>query len=355
MGSRPNILAALAAVVLAAVFVLALAPAATCAAPYATCGDAPKPFVEAAGKNAESIDTLDWAPFGPHEKGWAIYEILINQEIGTSCGAGTAVFALKLGDFQAKYQLAPDGVFTPATFEVLKGVWQERRPFVMLRVQHLCPDTPSPANLKAVPKDEEAFDRDDRALRADALDAYQQMVAAARRKSGAIATDPNALKVFSGYRDPASDAVRCETEHNCDGAHRASCSAHRTGTAIDLDVGNMQGVHADDATTDNRMLQTRTPAYRWMVANASRFGFVNYAFEPWHWEYVKGPLPATAPPEPVVANATTPPSASPTGPQTSLGATDAATSAQGATVTLPSAKPQPDTAKPASDTPEPHP
>jgi hypothetical protein len=116
----------------------------------------------------------------------------------------------------------------------------------------------------------------------------------------------------------------------------------------------MQGVHADDATTDNRMLQTRTPAYRWMVANASRFGFVNYAFEPWHWEYVKGPLPATTPPEPIVANAATPPAATPGGP-TSIGGAAAAASVQGAIVTLPTAKPQADPARPQADMPEPHP
>jgi LAS superfamily LD-carboxypeptidase LdcB len=26
-------------------------------------------------------------------------------------------------------------------------------------------------------------------------------------------------------------------------------------------------------------------AFRWLVANAYRHGFVNYAFEPWHWEW----------------------------------------------------------------------
>ena len=30
---------------------------------------------------------------------------------------------------------------------------------------------------------------------------------------------------------------------------------------------------------------SRTPAYRWLVANADRFGFVPYPFEPWHWEW----------------------------------------------------------------------
>jgi LAS superfamily LD-carboxypeptidase LdcB len=30
---------------------------------------------------------------------------------------------------------------------------------------------------------------------------------------------------------------------------------------------------------------TRTATYRWLLANAGRFGFVNYPFEPWHWEW----------------------------------------------------------------------
>jgi hypothetical protein len=301
-------------------------------AAYASCGDASKVFVAAAKKNADSIDTLEWAPFGPHEKGWAIYEILLGQELGTTCGAGTPVFAQKLADFETQYHLAPDGVFTPAVFDVFKGVWQERRPFVMLRVQHLCPDAPTAANLTAIPKAEETFDREDRALRNDAFKAYQDMLAAARKESYAVYADPKSLTIFSGYRSPESDAVRCETEHNCDGAHRASCSAHRTGTAIDLKVGYVVDEHADDASTQNRMLQTRTPAYRWMVQNAQRFGFVNYAFEPWHWEYVRGPLPATAPPTP-------PPAPVLTAPATTVGAAPAQTSTtvSGPVITLPNA------------------
>ena len=34
-----------------------------------------------------------------------------------------------------------------------------------------------------------------------------------------------------------------------------------------------------------RLYMTKTPTYRWLVANAGRFGFVNYPFEPWHWEW----------------------------------------------------------------------
>jgi LAS superfamily LD-carboxypeptidase LdcB len=260
-------------------------------ASYASCGDAPEPFQKAAVENAKSIDSLDWKPFGLPEKGWAIYEILVAQEIGTTCGAGTPGFAKALGAFQAKYSLPADGVFALPTFETLKGVWQERRPFVMMRVQKLCPDAPAEQMLIGIPKDQETFERQDRALRLDTILAYEAMVAAARNESSVLRADPKALSIFSGYRSPESDKIRCDTEHNCDGARRAACSAHRTGTAVDLDVGWAQGVQADTTTTENRMMQTRTAAYKWMVKNAGRFGFVNYPFEPWHWEYV-GPLTA---------------------------------------------------------------
>ena len=44
---------------------------------------------------------------------------------------------------------------------------------------------------------------------------------------------------------------------------------------------------SDDA---NRLYESRTPAYLWLVANAGRFGFVSYPFEPWHWEWTGEPV-----------------------------------------------------------------
>jgi D-alanyl-D-alanine carboxypeptidase len=306
-------LAARAGAALALVLALCLISAPAQAASYASCGDASKAYVDAAAENAKSIDTLDWKPFGIPEKGWAIYEILVAQEIGTTCGAGTPAFAKALSDFQVRYQLPPDGVFALPTFEVLKGVWQERRPFIMMRVQHLCPDAPAPQMLIELPPDQETFARDGRALRLDAAMAYERMVIAARNESGVIRSDPKALTIFSGYRSPESDKIRCDTEHNCDGARRAACSAHRTGTAIDLNVGWAQGVSADTASNENRMMQTRTAAYKWMVKNAGRFGFVNYPYEPWHWEYVgvltaigQTPTPPAAPGAPLLVGAPAP-------------------------------------------------
>ena len=44
-------------------------------------------------------------------------------------------------------------------------------------------------------------------------------------------------------------------------------------------------VSADSTADPNRLFLSRTVTYRWLLANASRFGFVNYPFEPWHWEW----------------------------------------------------------------------
>jgi LAS superfamily LD-carboxypeptidase LdcB len=122
-------------------------------------------------------------------------------------------------------------------------------------------------------------------IRRGALTAYRRMAAAARAEDPRIGRDPADLVIFSGYRSPDADARRCEVEGNCDGVVRARCSAHRTGLALDLYVGAAPGYGPDSSADPNRLYLSRTPAYRWLVANAGRFGFVNYPFEPWHWEW----------------------------------------------------------------------
>lgn len=252
---------------------------------YASCGDAEARYVRAARDNAETLDTLKWAPFGVPETGWETYAPLTAREIGATCGFGTPAFAEKLAAFQARYGLEPDGRFSPATFEVLKGVWQERRLFIRHRMRDECPDAPARDRLDAIRLEEETFAREGRSARADALDAWRRMLAEARRQVPSVRADPKTLTIFSGWRDPVADEARCEADGGCDGARRARCSAHRTGTALDLNVGWAEGMRADSTDPVNRLHQTRTEAYRWLVNNADRFGFVPYVFEPWHWEW----------------------------------------------------------------------
>jgi LAS superfamily LD-carboxypeptidase LdcB len=111
------------------------------------------------------------------------------------------------------------------------------------------------------------------------------MVAAARADDARIAADPQLMTIFSGYRSPAYDAARCAAQENCNGRERAVCSPHRTGLAFDIYLGHAEGLAADSSADANRLVITEGPAYRWMVLNADRFGFVNYPFEPWHWEW----------------------------------------------------------------------
>ncbi|MEO8812808.1 MAG: D-alanyl-D-alanine carboxypeptidase family protein, partial [Caulobacteraceae bacterium] len=90
-------------------------------------------------------------------------------------------------------------------------------------------------------------------------------------------------------RAPAADDARCATAGDCQNLTRAACSAHRTGLAVDIDLGHAPGSTIDSAGDVNRLFLSRTPAYRWLVTHAGRFGFVNYPFEPWHWEWTGEP------------------------------------------------------------------
>jgi D-alanyl-D-alanine carboxypeptidase len=259
----------------------------------ALCFGAAATWYEAAAGNDRTLHSLDWQPFG-RETGWETYLPMTQQEIGTRCAPYTPGFAQALAAFQTRYALQADGRFGPATFEVLKGIWQERRPFVMARVRGECPAYPERHTLGEFDWREETIQRPGRMGQPVAIAAYRRMVRDARAQVPELAANPNLLTVYSTYRHPDIDGVRCEDESNCDGLRRASCSAHRTGWAFDINVGEAPGHGIASTNAYNRLWQSRGPAYRWLVRNAARYGFVNYIYEPWHWEYV-GPEATYAP------------------------------------------------------------
>lgn len=256
---------------------LILTTASVCAAP------APPGALAA---NAASLTTLAWSPFGRAETGWAVYAPKVSAEIGTTCTVAAPGFAAALGGWQAKHHLAPTGVFDTLTFAAMKAKWQAQRPFVHIDGKTACP--PPPANLAtAAPK--ESYGGKTIALRPGALAAFRTMRAAALLDP-ALHAEPRSLTIFSGYRDPQADAARCTAQGNCNGIVRATCSAHRTGLAMDLWVGNAPGFGPDSSADANRAAMTAGPQYRWLLANAAKFGFVNYVFEPWHWEWTGEPI-----------------------------------------------------------------
>ena len=241
-------------------------------------------FAGPALANTQSVRGLAWTPFGRPETGWEIYAPRIAQELGVRCGPTTEAFARALAAWQARHRLGGEGVFNPETFAAMKGAWQGQRPFVRLSARGVCPPAPAETSLAAARPDE-GYGGKLVQLRPAALDAYRRMAAAARAEVPAIRADARNLTLFSGFRSPDSDAARCARDGNCDGRARATCSAHRTGLALDLYVGQAPGFGPDSSADANRLVQSRSAAYGWLLANAGRFGFVNYPFEPWHWEW----------------------------------------------------------------------
>ncbi|MBC7505470.1 MAG: D-alanyl-D-alanine carboxypeptidase family protein, partial [Sandarakinorhabdus sp.] len=229
------------------------------------------------------------------EFGWAIYATRIATELGTRCPAVTPGFAKALALWQARRTLPATGILDPPSFAVMNSQWTLARPFVAQTRNGNCPVPPPPAQF-ATATAFEAYGGKTIQLRADALAAYRRMIAAARRSLSP--RDPNWFRIFSGFRDPAADDARCLIDGNCQGIARATCSAHRTGLAIDLHVGAAPGFGPDSSDDTNRRAMVRTLAYRWLVTNAARFGFVNYVFEPWHWEWSEPNPPSPAPPSP---------------------------------------------------------
>jgi D-alanyl-D-alanine carboxypeptidase len=248
------------------------------------CGR-PAAFTAAATLNAASLDQLAWSPFGRPEQGWAVYALRVQREIKTRCAPQTPGFAQRLAAWQAAHGLEPAGVLDAASFQAMKTGWQNARPYVLLRAAGVCPDPPADAALAPI-RASDVFPGKTVLLRKKAQKALHRMLSAAWTDVPGTARGPDRLVVFSGFRSPTYDADRCAKENNCDGVGRAACSVHRTGLAVDLVLGFAPGYAVDSSADANRLYQTRTAAYRWLIDNARRFGFVNYAFEPWHWEWM---------------------------------------------------------------------
>lgn len=241
----------------------------------------------AAAVNAASLSTLAWTPFGKPETGWEIYAPRIAAEIGTTCGPGSNGFAAALARWQGAHGLRGTGVVDPEVFAAMLVRWHLARPFVRTNREGVCPGAPPEANL-ALARPEESYGGKEIRMRPGALDAYRRMTGEAR--AAGVLTKPDALRIFSGFRAPDADAQRCARDRNCQGLIRTICSAHRTGLAMDVVIDSAPGFGPDSSADANRLAMARSPLYRWMVVNGGRFGFVNYAYEPWHWEWTGEPL-----------------------------------------------------------------
>jgi hypothetical protein len=246
------------------------------------CPDRPA-YADAARTNADTVKTRVAAPMGRQETGWEIYAPLAAHEVGVACAAETTAFAAALAAWQKAHKLPDSGAMDPETLEAMRLVWHSRRPFVAATRDGQCPAAPDEATLAQADK-AEGYAGKAIKLRAGTLAAWRRMVAAARAERPEIAADARLLTIFSGFRGPSEEAARCLLGA-CSTPAKASCSAHRTGLAVDLYLGAAPGSRPESSDDANRLFQSRGAAYRWLVDNAARYGFTPYPFEPWHWEW----------------------------------------------------------------------
>jgi D-alanyl-D-alanine carboxypeptidase len=260
---------------LTAVLLIAAIPQSACAVPaegtpaaVTVLCDRPLEFAAAASQNTLSLTHSAWTVSGHAETGWEVYVPLIGHEIGAPCAATTPAFAARLAIWQGAHGRPAAGVMDAASLNAMGQVWASRRPFAVQRAAGICPPPPQ---VVAQTRADETFEDTPLLLRADALEAYRRLRAAARVEVPEVAADPKMLTLTNGYDNPAEKP--------------ASCSAHRTGYAMDFYLGSAPGYPAESAADPNRLFQSRSAAYRWLVANAYRFGFVTNPVEPRHWEW----------------------------------------------------------------------
>ena len=243
-------------------------------------------FSTAATENARLKNSLNWIFGGRTQYGWEIYVPLISETIGTDTQAGTPEFAASLSKWQSDQGLDATGILDESTVGTFIKYWQSQR---LGRS-----DFPGEDRLLSAPISD-FYDptREVELLRLEkeTYAAYKRMIAAASKdlssqirftKSGEIAPGEKFLTIVSAYRSPEYQAELRRKEPRAGRAALAVHSPHNTGQALDLYVGG-EPVTTKDA---NRLIQVQTPAYKWLVKNAHKFGFYPYFYEPWHWEYV---------------------------------------------------------------------
>ena len=244
---------------------------------------APAALSPAAAENARLKDNLVWNFGAKEQRGWYLYAALIRQTVGTEAGEATDEFARAVAVWQAKNGLRETGVIDRETLYRMIEFWQSRR-----------------VKSSVYPADEDLLDapiadfydssRDVELLKVEreTYRAYKKMVAAAAadlrlktNKDGEPAGDEKFLRIISAFRSREYQAKLRAASPQSGRAGLATNSPHFTGRALDIYVGGEPTITKDF----NRAAQIRTPAYRWLVKNAARFGFYPYFYEPWHWEY----------------------------------------------------------------------
>lgn len=238
-------------------------------------------------QNSDLRGRLDWTFGGKQQRGWSIYEPLIARTLGVETDAAPDEFARAVARWQRTAGHEPTGVLDRATWMRLVQTWQSRRLGSSAY--------PRPDELVTVSASEfwdPGRAAEMRQVERTTYAAYKRMLAAAAadpslglrtRPDGELDESEKFFKIVSAYRSREYQERLRRADPSSGRAGLARNSPHFTGRALDLYVGGYDPVSTKD---DNRLLQTQTKAYRWLVRHAESFGFRPYYYEPWHWEYV---------------------------------------------------------------------
>jgi zinc D-Ala-D-Ala carboxypeptidase len=235
-------------------------------------------FATAAATNVTLRNELTWTFGGKQQRGWYLYDLLIGKTLDTHHDAASSDFAAALATWKRKRGLSADGLLDEHALMSMVSQWQSNR----LRNRAVA----QPDQLLIAPA-ADFYDpsRADelRQVERNTYAAYKEMLAAAKADPD-LKLPAKYLKIISAFRSREYQENLRKKSPNAGSAGLAvNNSPHFTGRALDLYVGG-DPVDTKDA---NRAIQVNTPAYRWLVRNAERFGFRPYFYEPWHWEYVK--------------------------------------------------------------------
>jgi len=244
-------------------------------------------FAVAAAQNGTLRNELNWTFGGKQQRGWYLYDLLIGKTLNTHSDSVTPDFAAAVAAWQKRMRLSPSGVLDEGSLMRMVSQWQSNR---------LKNRTIATPDQLVIGSTSDFYDpgraAELRQLERTTYAAYKQMIAAAigdrdlklkHTSANELAASEKYFKIVSAFRSQEyQDQLRRQSP-NSGRAGLAVKSPHSTGRALDLYVGGSPV----DTKDSNRAIQVNTPAYRWLVRNAERFGFRPYFYEPWHWEYVK--------------------------------------------------------------------
>ena len=237
-------------------------------------------FVAAATQNTALRNDLSWTFGGKQQTGWYLYDLLIGKTLNGDYDPVSSDFAVAVSKWQKKSGLSATGVLDQNSLMAFVSQWQRNR----LKVR-----TPATPDQLVLASASDFYDPgrapELRQVERNTYEAYKQMVAAALADPALkLSSKDQYFKIVSSYRSREyQDQLRQRSPNAGSAGLAVNNSPHFTGRALDIYVGGSPV----DTKDSNRAIQVNTPAYRWLVRNAERFGFRPYFYEPWHWEYVK--------------------------------------------------------------------